>query len=78
MKFDEQERTALTAAGFAVADDNQAAYIEALVVITAHDDESHWITFLLPNDRRVVCIISRDQFASAITDRHAARKGHFQ
>ncbi|UPT88595.1 hypothetical protein HAP41_0000005785 [Bradyrhizobium barranii subsp. apii] len=35
MKFDEQERTALTDAGFSVADNSKAAYVEAVVVIAA-------------------------------------------
>jgi hypothetical protein len=78
MKFDEQERTALTDAGFAVADDNKAAYVEALVVIAAHDDETRWLTFSLPNDTRIVCVISRDQIASAIMDGYAARRSRLQ
>ena len=78
MKFDEQELAALTNAGFAVADDNKAAYIEALVVIAAYDDDTRRITLSLPNDRRIVCIMSRDQVASAIADRSAAGRGQFQ
>jgi hypothetical protein len=66
VKFDEQERAALMRAGFDVADDNKAAYFEALVVIGAHDDETCWLTISLPNDRRIVCAIPRDQVNAAI------------
>ncbi|OKO83609.1 hypothetical protein [Bradyrhizobium sp. AS23.2] len=73
MKFDEQERTALTDAGFAVADNNKAAYVEAVVVIAAHDDETYWLTFSLP-----VCVVPREQIAAAITDSYAARRSELQ
>lgn len=78
MEFDEQERTALTDAGFAVADNNKAAYVEAVVVIAAHDDETYWLTFSLPNDARIVCVVPRDQIAAAITDTYAARRSKLQ
>lgn len=68
MKFDEQERTALADAGFAVADNNRAAFVEATVVIAAHDEETYWLTFSLPNEARIVCVVPRDQIAAAITD----------
>jgi hypothetical protein len=78
VKFDEQERTALTDAGFAVADNNKAAYIEATVVIAAHDDETYWLTFSLPNDTRIVCVVAREQIAAAITDSYADRRSELQ
>lgn len=78
MKFDEQERTALTDAGFAVADNNRAAYVEAVVVIAAHDDETYWLTFSLPNDTRIVCVVPREQIADAIADSYAARRSELQ
>jgi hypothetical protein len=78
VKFDEQERTALTDAGFAVADNNKAAYIEATVVIAAHDDETYWLTFSLPNDTRIVCVVPREQIAAAITDSYADRRSELQ
>src|SRR5262245_45711337 len=59
VKFDEQERGALKRAGFSVADDYEAAYLEALVVIGAHDDETLWLTITLPNSTRVVCALPR-------------------
>jgi hypothetical protein len=68
MKFDEQERIALTGAGFAVSDNNKTAYVEARLVIAAHDDETYWLTFSLPNETRIVCVIPRDQMTAAITD----------
>jgi hypothetical protein len=47
-------------------------------VIAAHDDETRWLTFSLPNDTRIVCVISRDQIASAIMDGYAARRSQLQ
>ena len=78
MKFDQRERTALTDAGFAVADNNKAAYVEALVVIAAQDDETCWLTLSLPNDTRIVCVISRDQIGAAIMDEWAVRRSPLQ
>lgn len=78
MKFDEQERTALTDAGFSVADNSKAAYVEAVVVIAAYDDETYWLTFSLPNDAQIVCVVPRDQIADAITDKCAARRNQLQ
>jgi hypothetical protein len=78
VKFDEQERTALEHAGFAVADDDRAAYVEALVVIAAHDEKEYWLTFSLPNDTRIVCVLSRDQIAAAIMDDCSARSSQLQ
>ena len=54
MKFDQHERTALKRAGFAIADDHEAAYLDSLVVIGAHDDETFWLTVTLPNHTRIV------------------------
>jgi hypothetical protein len=51
VKFDQQERTALTRAGFAIADDHKAAYLDALVMIGAHDDETFLLTVRLPTTR---------------------------
>ncbi|MCP3400318.1 hypothetical protein [Bradyrhizobium sp. CCGB20] len=68
MKFDEHERTALMDAGFTVADNRKAAYVEAVVVIAAHDDETYSLTFSLPNDARIVCVVPRDQITAAITN----------
>lgn len=78
MEFDEQERTALTDAGFVVADNNKAAFVEAVVVIAAHDDETYWLTFSLPNEARIVCVVPRDQIAAAITDSCATRRSELQ
>ncbi|WP_426613716.1 hypothetical protein [Bradyrhizobium sp. McL0616] len=78
MKFDEQESTALTDAGFTVADNRKAAYVETVVVIAAHDDETYWLTFSLPNDARIVCVVPRDQIAAAITETYAARRSQLQ
>jgi hypothetical protein len=78
MKFDEQERTALTGAGFAVSDNNKTAYVEAMVAIAVHDDESYWLTISLPNDTRIVCIIPRDQMTAAITDDSVVRSSRLQ
>jgi hypothetical protein len=66
VKFDQWERAALTHAGFAVADDNKAAYVEALVVVGAHDDETYWLTISLPNETRIVCAMPRDEVIAAI------------
>ncbi|OAF17891.1 MULTISPECIES: hypothetical protein [Bradyrhizobium] len=68
MKFDEQERGVLRRAGFSVADDHEAAYLEGLVVIGAHDDETLWLTITLRNDYRVVCALPRDETIVAITE----------
>ena len=78
MKFDEQERTALRDAGFAVSNNNKAAYIEAIVVIAAHDDETCWVTFSLPNETRIVCVMPRDQITAAITGEFAVRTSGLQ
>lgn len=78
VKFDEQERTALTDAGFSVADNSKAAYVEAVVVIAAYDAETYWLTFALPNDAQIVCVVPRDQIADAIKVNHAARRNQFQ
>ncbi|AHY55024.1 hypothetical protein JQ582_32385 [Bradyrhizobium japonicum] len=78
MKFDEQERTALTDAGFSVADNSKAAYVDAVVVIAAYDAETYWLTFALPNDAQIVCVVPRDQIADAIKVNHAARRNQFQ
>ena len=78
VKFDEQERTALTDAGFSVADNSKAAYVEAVVVIAPYDAETYWLTFALPNDAKIVCVVPRDQIADAITDNHAARRNQLQ
>ncbi len=78
MKFDEQERTALADAGFAVSDNNRAAYVEATLVIAAHDDETYWVTFSLPNEMRIVCIVPRDQITAAITGDFAVRTSGLQ
>ena len=67
MKFDEQERAALANAGFTVADDCKAAYVEAGLVIRAYDDDSYWLTIALPNETRIVCVMPRDKVAAAIT-----------
>ena len=67
MTFDEQERAALTDAGFVVSDNNKAAFIEATVVIAAHDDETYWVTFSLPDETRIVCLRPRDQMTAAIS-----------
>ena len=76
MKFDEEERAALTDAGFAVSDNNTAAYVDAMVVVAAHDDETYWLTLSLPNETRIVCVMPRDQMAAAITDKLAVpRRG---
>ena len=66
MKFDRQERTALKRAGFAIADDHTAAYLDSLVVIDAHDDETFWLTVTLPNDTRIVCVVPRPEIIAAI------------
>ncbi|WP_156944028.1 hypothetical protein [Bradyrhizobium sp. Ec3.3] len=68
VKFDEQERGALKRAGFSVADDYEAAYLEALVVIGAHDDETLWLTITLPNSTRVVCALPRAETIVAIDE----------
>ncbi|MCP3473934.1 hypothetical protein NLM33_26830 [Bradyrhizobium sp. CCGUVB1N3] len=68
MKFDEQERSALRRAGFSVADDHGAAYLDALVVIGAHDDETLWLTITLRNSTRVVCALPRDETILAIDE----------
>jgi hypothetical protein len=68
VKFDQQERTALKRAGFAIADDHEAAYVESLVVIGAHDDESFWLTVTLPNDTRIVCVLPRPAIIAAIEE----------
>jgi hypothetical protein len=78
VKLDEQERIALTDAGFAVDDDSKAAYVEAVVVIAAHDDETYWLTFCLPNDTRIVCVVPRDKIIAAIMGDHAARRSQLQ
>ena len=78
MKFDEQERTALTDAGFSVADNSKAAYVEAVVVIAAYDAETYWLTFALPNDAQIVCVVPRDQIDDAITYNRAARRNQLQ
>ena len=78
MKFDEQERTALTDAGFAVSDNNRAAYVEAMVVVAVHDEQTYWLTLSLPNETRIACIMPRDQMTAAITDAFAVRKSGFQ
>jgi hypothetical protein len=78
MKFDEKERADLTNAGFAVSDNNRAAYVEAMVVIAAHDDETYWLTFSLPNETRIVCLMPRDQMTAAITDDFAVRRSGLQ
>jgi hypothetical protein len=74
MKFDEQERTAFTDAGFVVSDNNRAAYVEAMVVVAAHDDETYWLTLSLPNETRIVCVMPRDQMTAAITDHFVVRR----
>ncbi|GLR89184.1 hypothetical protein [Bradyrhizobium iriomotense] len=68
MKFDEQERGALKRAGFSVADDHEAAYLEALVAIGAHDHETLWLTITLRNSTRVVCALPRDETIVAIDE----------
>ena len=68
MKFDQQERTALKRAGFAIADDHEAAYVDSLVVIGAHDDETFWLTVTLPNDARIVCVLPRLAIIAAIEE----------
>ncbi|OAF03670.1 hypothetical protein AYJ54_03980 [Bradyrhizobium centrolobii] len=68
MKFDEQECGTLKRAGFSVADDHEAAYLEALVVIGAHDNETLWLTITLQNDMRVVCALPRDETIVAINE----------
>jgi len=78
MKFDEQERAALTDAGFTVSDNNRAAYVEAMVVVAAHDDETCWLTLSLPNEARIVCVMPRDQMTAAITDGFAVRRSGLQ
>jgi hypothetical protein len=61
VKFDQQERTALKR-----ADDHAAAYLDSLVVIDAHDDETFWLTVTLPNDTRIVCVLPRPEIIAAI------------
>ena len=68
MKFDQQERTALKSAGCAIADDHEAAYLDSLVVIGAHDDETFWLTVILPNDTRIVCVLPRPEIIAAIEE----------
>ena len=68
MKFDEPERDALKRVGFSVADDHEAAYVEALVVLGAHDEETLWLTVSLPNDMRIVCALPRDETIVAIDE----------
>ena len=68
MKFDQQERIALKRAGFAIADDHEAAYVDSLVVIGVHDDETFWLTVTLPNDTRIVCVLPRPQIIAAIEE----------
>ena len=62
MKFDQHERTALKRAGFAIADDHEAAYLNSLVVIGAHDDETFWLTVHLaePHPDRLRAAATRD------------------
>lgn len=74
MKFNDRERAALANAGFVVADDCNAAYVEASLVIRAHDDETYWLTIALPNETRIVCDMPRDQMAAAITDDFDVRR----
>jgi hypothetical protein len=68
VKFDEQECGVLKRAGFSVGDDHEAAYVEALVVIGAHDDETLWLTVTLQNDLRIVCALPRDETIVAIKE----------
>jgi len=68
VKFDEQERGALKRIGFSVEDDHEVAYVEALVVIGAHDNETLWLTITLPNDMRIVCALPRDETIVAIDE----------
>jgi len=74
MRFNEQERTALTDAGFVVADNNRAALVEAMVVVAPHDDETYWLTLSLPNETRIVCVMPRDQIAAALADNFILRR----
>ena len=68
VKFYEQERGALKRAGFSLADDHETAYLEALVAIGAHDEETLWLTITLPNDTRVVCALPRGETIVAIDE----------
>ena len=38
----------------------------SLVVIDAHDDETFWLTVILPNDTRIVCVLPRPEIIAAI------------
>jgi hypothetical protein len=78
MKFDEQERALLTDAGFVVSDNNRTAYVEAMVVIAAHDHENYWLTLSLPNETRIVCVMPRDQMTAAIADDFVPRRSGLQ
>ena len=78
MKFNEQERAALTDAGFVVADNNRAALIEAMVVVAPHDDETYWVTLSLPNETRIVCVMPRDEMAAALADNFVVRRPGLQ
>lgn len=68
MKFDEQERGVLKRAGFSLGDDHEAAYLETLVVIGTHDDETLWLTVTLQNELRIVCALPRDETIVAINE----------
>lgn len=68
VKFDEQECGVLERAGLSVGDNHEAAYLETLVVIGAHDDETLWLTVTLKNDLKIVCALPRDETIVAIND----------
>ena len=78
MKFDEQERTALMDAGFVVSDNNRAAYVEAMVVVAVHDDDTYWLTLSLPSETRIVCVMPREQMTAAIINGFAVRRSGLQ
>jgi hypothetical protein len=68
VKFDEQECGVLKRAGFVIGDEHETAYLETLVVIGAHDDETLWLTVTLQDDLRIVCALPRDETMVAIRE----------
>jgi hypothetical protein len=68
VKFNEQECGMLTRAGFSIGDGHEAAYLETLVVISAQDDETLWLTVSLKNHLQIVCQLPRDETIAAINE----------